>query len=99
MSYADLNGADICSQYQIWLERVRFAAPNLLEIASPSLTVENFEFLNKVSSFSPLKIEEDHAPLKFSCVCTLCVNTTFPSDHHYPDHAEITVGYLEPFRF
>lgn len=53
----------------------------------------------KVSSFSPLKIEEDHASLKFSCVRMLCVNTTFPSYHHYPDHAEITVGYLEPFRF
>lgn len=45
-----------------------------------------------------LKITESPAPLKFLCVCT-CVITTFPSNHCYPDHAEITVGYLEPFRF
>lgn len=34
----------------------------------PHLTVENFQFLNKVSSISPLKIEKNLAPLKFLCV-------------------------------
>lgn len=57
-----------------------------------------FAFLCEVSNISPLKIEESLAPLKFVCVC-MYVITTFPSEHGCPDHAERTVGYLEPFRF
>lgn len=49
-----------------------------------------FAFLCETSNISPLKIEEILTSLKFLCVW-MCVITTFPSNHCYPDHAEITV--------